>query len=374
MGFQFDAFISYSSADRDWADQVYSALRSSGQSVFFDYQSLRAGDDWEARIQSSLENCRSLVLLWSDHAKGSDWVTRELWSFVSSAKPKQNPNRRIIVVNLQGANLATKAYQQISRKELQRAYADGKPPTAADWQQTVSEVLDGLNPDKRPLSVPLVVLTLTLNDFEELSAGQRDRIRADFNLSDAFLRSRFGAVRHNWKPYAGSEPITALLEKIQNEVNAALDAHRIIWRQPEESFWTDIAAAKAFVKNDFNTSDLSVLIIDPVAVYQLDVLQRLMLFQDSLVSDRRVILTLPPFGVPPRLRRLRDALSSRATPYFDDYFQPAVPPRRKLTAQCAWNVTDAEDIKRHILVAAGYLGIGPTSDEAPSYLRQGQRG
>jgi hypothetical protein len=376
VSFLFDVFVSYSSADRDWANKVQNILRSSGQnySIFFDYQSLRAGDDWESKIQSSLENSRSLVLIWSEHAKTSDWVTRELWSFVSRAKLKENPDRRVIVINLQGFNRATNAYQQISRPELQRAYANGSAPSAAEWQQASAEIYDGLNPDKKPLSVPLVALTLTLAEFEGLGSQLHARIYRDFKLAEKFLKARYGRARQDWKPYAGSQPITGLLEKIQSGVNAALKTHRIEWRQPDEPFWTHIPAAKKFVNDDFNTSVLSVLIIDPVAVYHIDVLQRLMLFQDSLVSDRRVIVTLPPFGVPPRLIRLREALANRATPYFDDYFQPAVPPKRKLSAQCAWNVTDVEDIKRHILAAAGYLGAGPDSKEAlPPYLRQGQR-
>jgi hypothetical protein len=377
VSLRFDVFISYSSADRDWADQVNNALRDSGQnySVFFDYQSLRAGDDWESKIQSSLEDSRSLILLWSDHAKGSDWVTRELWSFVATAKPKQNPSRRIICVNLQGANQALGWSQHVSPPELLRAYAGGIRPADADWQKTTAEIRDGLDPDKKPLSVPLVVLTLTRGDFEDLGTVQLARLREDLSLSEVFLKNRYGPSRQDWKPYAGAEPITALLDKIQNGVNATLGAHRISWRQPEETFWTDasLAAPKRFVKYEFNTSALSVLVIDPVAVYQHDVFQRLLLFQDSLVSDRRVILTLPPFGVRPRLRRLRDALASRAAPYFDDYFEPTVPPRRRLAAQCAWNVADGEDIKRYILTAAGCLGMPTKPDEGPTYLRQGPR-
>jgi len=33
-----------------------------------------------------------------------------------------------------------------------------------------------------------------------------------------------------------------------------------------------------------------------------------------------------------------------------------VPPRRKLAAQCCWNVNDASDIQRYILAAAGHIG------------------
>ena len=112
-------------------------------------------------------------------------------------------------------------------------------------------------------------------------------------------------------------------------------------------------------------------IIDPVAIYQADIFQRLMLFQDSLANDRRVIVTLPPFDIPPLLLRLRAALATRATPYFDDFFQPAVPPTRRLSAQCAWNVADGDDLKRHILIAAGNLGMPQTPDDSSPFTRHG---
>ena len=71
---------------------------------------------------------------------------------------------------------------------------------------------------------------------------------------------------------------------------------------------------------------------------------------------RTVIIALPPFGLAPGLLRLRASLLDRGSPYFDDYFQPVVPPRRKLAAQCCWNVNDASDIQRYILAAAGHIG------------------
>ena len=372
MQFQHDVFISYSSADREWAKKLSAAIghEADRYSVFLDEQSLRAGDNWEETIQSSLETSQSLVVLWSDRAKESQWVSRELFSFMATARPKMNLNRRIIVINLQGSNLATNSYQQITSPELQQAYSNSAQPAVEVWRKVIADVKDGLNPGKRPLFVPLVVLTLTSDEFNGLAQTQRERLRSDFGLSDAFLSARYGTTRMEWKPFAGSEPIVALLESVRTSANHALKAHRLDWKLADDVFWTDPIAASRFVNNDFNTSDLSLLIIDPVAVHSLDVLQRLMLFQDSLTSDRRVIVTLPPFGVPPRLKRLRDALTRRTTPYFDDYFYPAVPTKRRLLAQCAWNVTDGEDIQRHILAAAGHLGSKDIEATSP-FIRHG---
>src|SRR5262249_45006273 len=90
--------------------------------LFFDSASLRAGDDWEDRIQRALECSRHLVVLWSDHAKNSDWVSREVYTFYATAKPKTNTTRRLIFVNLQGRNLAMRAFQQVNRPQLLANY------------------------------------------------------------------------------------------------------------------------------------------------------------------------------------------------------------------------------------------------------------
>ena len=373
MPFQYNVFLSYARGDREWAQRVHSTLRNlyPAYSFFFDFDSLRAGDDWEAVIEAALENSQSLIVLWSDHAKDSPWVSFELISFRQAAKPKVNPDRRLIVLNLQGANVSVNSLQPITDSDLQNSYLKGEPLPADLWQRVSARISDGLNP-KKPLIVPLVVLTLTLDEFNGLTAKQLAGIQNDLSLSPAFLKARYGATRAEWKPFAGAQTIGAFLQKMQDAVNTSLTAHRLSWRFPGDEFWSaDINSAKHFVRNEFDAAELAVLIIDPVAVYHQDVFQRLMLFQECLGNDRRVIVTLPPFGVPRKLRRLREILSNRATPYFDDYFQPTVPPRRRLAAQCAWTIADADDMKRYILAAAGGLGAPPGNGAPATFIRHG---
>ena len=371
--FTYDVFLSYAHADRLWAQRVHDSLRATNPraAIFFDSSSIRAGDDWEAQISIALESSRSIVVLWSDEAKGSEWVSREQYSFLALAKPKDNPLRRLVVLNLHGTNRALAAFQQIANPELLAMYSGAMPFMPSPWQQIAAELSDGLNPSRKPVSVPLVTLTQTLEEFEGLPVAQKSRIHAEMNLDHDFLRRRYGLSREDWKPYGGAETIADLVGKVQDTVNSALTKHRVAFKRPTDSFWSDIQAARQFVREEFNTSELSVLVLDPVAVYNGDIFQRLMLFHDSLADDRRVIVTLPPFDIHPQLIQLRAALSNRATPYFDDYFHPMVPPARRLSAQCAWNVADSDEIKRYILMAAGRLAT-PRSDEDNSpFVRYG---
>jgi len=259
-----------------------------------------------------VEKSQSLIVLWSDLAKVSDWVSLETAAFLTTAKPKTDPIRRLIVVNLQGKNGGLYSYQQIGGPTLLEMYAGTTPFTPALWKEISLQIINGLNPAKKPVSVPLVVLTMTLKEFDALGDEERDQIRADLNLDCEFIRERYyGPTRDDWKPYAGSQSIAAIIETIQSSVNADLDSHRLEWRIPDATFWSDIQSAKQFIRREFNTSDLSVLIVDPVAIYKGGISQRLMHFQASLGDCRRVILMLPPFDFPSQLIRLRDALTSQ---------------------------------------------------------------
>jgi hypothetical protein len=196
-------------------------------------------------------------------------------------------------------------------------------------------------------------------------------LKDDFALTSAELPKLYGATREDWRPFGGAEPIGDVLEKLRTTINDEIGQYRFEWKQPDNTFWNDMVAANEFVKREFNTGELSVVVIDPVAMYEPDtVLPRLMLFQDSLTSHNTTIIALAPFAPPNPLIQLRRALFERTLPYFNDYFRPSVPPARKLVAQCGWNAVDSEDVQRLLIAAAGRLS-GTQGDASSPYTRQG---
>lgn len=374
--FDHDVFLSYSSGDRAWAERLHDLLKAERPRcrIFFDRQSLRAGEQWEERIRSSLERAKHLVLLWSPNARESQWVTYEFHTFLALARPKHDLSRRLITLNLEGTNPAAKAFQQIDLADMQRAYIDKAAPDTISWKEAATSVLQGIEPSRRPLSVPLVVLTFTRPELDEqIKSSDWPALSGDFELTDDQLRSRYGQTRELWRPFCDSTPVTEVLETARKEINNDLHSHTITWKTPPDDFWTSIGTARDFEANVFRTGELSALIIDPIALCARNVLQRLMLFQAGLTSHRTVIVTLPPYATSKDVLRLRKALAARAAPYFDDYFQPVVPPRRRLAAQCIWNAADPDDIRRHILLAASHLTLPVESDGAgvTEFLRNG---
>jgi TIR domain len=373
LNFQYDVFISYGREDHPYATRLSESLKllAPGYEPFFDTASVRAGDDWENRIERALESSQHLIVLWSDHAKHSDWVSREIYTFNSTAKPKTNRTRRLIFVNLQGMNLAMRAFQQVSRPLLLADYPAIQSVPNETWRDLMRDVEEGLNPLRRPLPVPVVVLTMTEAELADFRSEQWQQISDDFGLPQHVISNRYGPTRADWRPFGGNETIAALLETIKTQMANAFLAFRPYWTSPDDTFWSNALHARSYVKTEFDTGEVAVLIVDPVALHRREVYQRLMFFQESLSSSRVVVLMLPHFNAQPEILRLRSAIMNRGTPYFDDYFQPAVPPRRRLAAQCGWNITDVEDIQRLILAAAVQLGAEADRVSGSTFLRHG---
>jgi hypothetical protein len=85
---RYDVFISYRRADAALVGPLRDELRRLGYRVFFDTQSIVAGeDDWKKRVLRSIHASRTLVLCWSGNASESPIVTFEYSSARALGKP-----------------------------------------------------------------------------------------------------------------------------------------------------------------------------------------------------------------------------------------------------------------------------------------------
>ena len=71
-----DVFISYAREDRDRARLLADALQDRGWSVWWD-RKIVAGEAFDQTIEQQLETAGSVVVLWSAHSIGSEWVRNE---------------------------------------------------------------------------------------------------------------------------------------------------------------------------------------------------------------------------------------------------------------------------------------------------------
>ncbi len=74
---KYDVFFSYSRADTERVAPLRDALRGMGYRVFFDTQSIDPGEQWKTRLERSIQSSRTLVLCWSEHTRGSDYIAFE---------------------------------------------------------------------------------------------------------------------------------------------------------------------------------------------------------------------------------------------------------------------------------------------------------
>ena len=73
-----DIFISYSSNDRDKAEQLSELLASGGVSVWIDRQGIVGAEKWATEIVEGINSCSTFLLLISPHSIESENVLREL--------------------------------------------------------------------------------------------------------------------------------------------------------------------------------------------------------------------------------------------------------------------------------------------------------
>ena len=96
--FKYDVFLSHSSNDKPAVRELAEQLKADGLNVWLDEWVILPGDSIPLAIEQGLENSRTLVLLMSDNAFGSDWVTLERQT--AQFRDPLNRDRRFVTVLL----------------------------------------------------------------------------------------------------------------------------------------------------------------------------------------------------------------------------------------------------------------------------------
>jgi cell division protein FtsA len=97
-----NAFISYSSDDRDEVLKRVSMLPKLGVNYFCDLLTLKPGDRWSNEVYKYIEESDVFFLFWSSNAKRSEWVQKE-WSHALEIKGiDDNKSPDIIPIVIEG--------------------------------------------------------------------------------------------------------------------------------------------------------------------------------------------------------------------------------------------------------------------------------
>src|SRR5262245_26167388 len=71
-------FVSYSSKDRAFVDQLANELRKQGHIVWIDFEGIRGGEQWKQSIADALHPSRVVLLVLSPDSIISEWVEEEI--------------------------------------------------------------------------------------------------------------------------------------------------------------------------------------------------------------------------------------------------------------------------------------------------------
>lgn len=83
----YSVFISYSTRDLATANSLASWINHAGASAFIAEYAVAPGGPLSHDILSAIKGCDLFLLLWSDSARGSEWVPQEIGVAKGADKP-----------------------------------------------------------------------------------------------------------------------------------------------------------------------------------------------------------------------------------------------------------------------------------------------
>jgi tetratricopeptide (TPR) repeat protein len=128
---EYDLFLSYSTADKEWVRSLASELEKAGLTIFYDEKEIKPADNFVLKISEAIEKSRFLVLVLSASSISRPWVMQEWSSYMAL----HGPQNRIIPVRLDDVKIppilaATQAIdcgnQKISDAVPKIAYIAGR--------------------------------------------------------------------------------------------------------------------------------------------------------------------------------------------------------------------------------------------------------
>ena len=91
---KYDLFISYTEADRIWAEQLYRRLMSAGVNVFFAHETIKDTENITLRVMDALDASRKVAVVMSKDYFDNPWPRSELAAVIAS--DPENRERRLI--------------------------------------------------------------------------------------------------------------------------------------------------------------------------------------------------------------------------------------------------------------------------------------
>jgi len=364
--FENDVFISYSSADRAWAEKLSESLTAKGLTTYLDDERLQAGEGWLPQLLGALKSSRHLVVLWSNNAAGSQWVAKELSRFDALVDPDGRSltgERRLLIVVLEGESAAYTHVQQIHDIKQAGLYPGDPAVSSPVWQRVVERVVSAVGAEEGFVSIPLLLVTTTSARLDAFDADPEDApalatLLQELGIDSDALNDRYGETRGDWRPFGSERTIRAILEGLKDKLNAEIakatggNGTRFRWEYVDAEFWSaDWASAEAVTKR--LASGPVQVVVDPLSFYDPLVRTRYGNYvRDILDNGDAFVLVLTPFAPPTASLALRGAIQSLAKRIFQHFYEPPAFSGAAY-ARCGFNVGDEIEFLGWLTTALG---------------------
>jgi len=357
---KYDVFISYTSGDRAWAKKLLADLVQLGideDKIFFDRDRIDIGDDWREDLRIALKESRCLILLWSQNAEKSKWVTKEANTF-DTWRAEVPDTRYFLQLNLQGRLETNTNLQGIDLLTDHPKFDFAAGPSRVDpwlWHSAISRLAQKIVRDEDRRGLNLVVLAATKREIEDLSDGKdvpplglpplKDlwtSVDPTFNVTD--LKNYYGEERVDWRPFRGTASVVSLLAEMRADI---LDrgGRPFLWELVPESIWQVDTNSSKFAKfKALLETEPAVIIIDGISLYHKAVWQRYRDLTECIKNPNAAIMVVSPVSFTPRAM-LRDALKRAIQEYHEQYYNLRFGLNRA-PAQCDLLIPDDFEMKR----------------------------
>ncbi len=374
MAYRYDAFISYSSADQAWRTLLEADLLAAGLNVFVDKRELEAGKPWPKQLQDALHESRHLIVLWSNKAKSSAWVNKEMATFDSdvdavgsaarATSPGSAPDRRMLSVLLEGQSDAYATLQAIPDLLAVNAYQTGSgaldQAQRNTWTAVVQKLVTIARKTDSTIPIAVAIVAMRNHEYRDLTGAEtipgRVAQRLDDLLTGIGITGGVGAMaawytssRTGWHPFGGPHPVSTLLDHLIGSLGKLQPGLKFRWEEVDFLSLPNLDEARTALER--LEGPLSLVLVDPISLYHPAIVLNLNLLLPSFRRPGTLVLTLPPFSVPPEYVKLRELVRQAGAPLFDVYYHPPVPHQDHAT--CGVNVADAVDVFRMLRLRVG---------------------
>ena len=97
--FDFDAFLSHSSDDKETVRELVKRLKARGLRIWLDEEQIQVGDSIPLKVNEGLKRSKNLLMAWSENFANSEWAEFESNTF-RFRDPNNKGGRRFVPIRL----------------------------------------------------------------------------------------------------------------------------------------------------------------------------------------------------------------------------------------------------------------------------------